>query len=135
MKKTHHTEWQRAEYTSAEWLKRHGIRCRVVSDGHRSPWDLLSDAGQHIEVKSAHRTTNGRWNFSVKRHGVVDESGVDWYVCALRGLAPKTSVYVTFKAPVNKGIISMSTRSLFTQYADNIGDWQSIARAEKRRMR
>lgn len=101
------------EYSLLATLKRHGFNCQHM--GVYNPFDVLVDGKIRIEVKSASMNRHGEWKFNIHRHGVLDESEVDFYVFRLDGIPHHPNgAHLMAKAPLGTKVFRVSIRSLLT---------------------
>jgi hypothetical protein len=103
------------------------------------PWDIETAGGLRIECKDSilHR---GLWavntaNVSHKRRKA------QWYVFCLRGLeghrgiAQRLFVVLSARQIGKKKMYRWTLRALLHKHAANIGNWERIIRAERRRLK
>ncbi len=137
--------WRKAETRVQGWLERRGIRAKKARA--RSPFDLRTSAGVRIEVKycpfkerpiSKGTKAVGYWKANIHRHGVKDESAVDFYALVLApdtlGLIGKAPVILFIPAPLRTKTVHISVRLLLGKYAKYIGAWQEIYYADLRKI-
>lgn len=102
---------------------------RVKMGGRRGvnadKWDILVDGRWHIEVKTAgRRDIRGvpGWVFNIHRHGVLDESKVDFYVLRLEEVPySKYAIHLLLPSPLKQLTLLVTFRKFlngFGQYAE-----------------
>ena len=135
--RTSQTAWQRAETKVQNQLRYRGVDSTRQS--FASEYDLLTAGGQRVEVKYAsfrRLTKDGRmgWKINFHRHGVLNESDVNWYVTVLDAdsvrLFGKAVLSLVIPAPIQKTTIQISPRSLVSRWAGFVNNWQPILAAE-----
>jgi hypothetical protein len=141
------TFWRRAERLIAKRLRQEGIPCRLLA-ARKLPWDI--EAGSlHIECKAARllrerqgggRRKNGTrksrspfWMVTIKRHGRLDERGVNFYVLYLTGCDDLRPVYVVLKAPLRQKHISITLRQLLMKWSSKVNAWHLIRESGRTR--
>ena len=86
-------------------------------------FDLLVDDKTRIEVKGVDCSGDPKrkWPVNIHRHGIVNESDVDYYIIRLCNLdiLGTYGIYLMFKAPVETSSFLISLRSLLTIHSDN----------------
>jgi hypothetical protein len=138
--------WRKAEKLIATRLRQAGIPCKLVAaDG--LPWDIVTESGLHVECKAGNfrrgrvvhrkdrkkpKELSSHWQISIARKGVLNESGVDFYVIYLTGCADLRPVYLVMPAPIHSKNIVITLRSLLMQYAGNVNAWHLIREASGR---
>jgi hypothetical protein len=102
-----------AEHAAVRYLRCSGIASKRVGQ-HLSAWDIETIGGLHIEVKAS-VFSRGKWVFNVHRHGILTESGVDYYMIGLTG-GPlgKARSWLTLSAPIGVKSVALSFRTLLT---------------------
>ena len=110
-----------------------GLRTKFFGGNNPSKFDILVDGSVRVECKDSRRGYGGRWHFPIARHGELNESEVDFYIFALRGMAKRARVYVILPAPIGKTGLCMSMRSLLTRYARFIDNWDAITNLARER--
>jgi hypothetical protein len=114
------------------------IHCKLptkhVGD-QQLPFDIVvgETAAVRVEVKDARRGFGGRWFFAIKRRGRLNESFVDFYVLALRGLAKRRRIYVVLPAPLKTKSVVISWRTLIRKYVKHVDAWHLIGALHKER--
>lgn len=101
----------------------HGRKVHMgVRSGPRADkWDILVDGRWHIEVKTAAPRKVGAnpptWFFNIHRHGLVDESKVDFYVLRLEDVPYcKYPIHLLLPSPIGKPTVAVSFRALVNGY-------------------
>ncbi len=91
------TEGLRNQRRAIRWLRRTFPAAVITAASTLAPFDVVLN-GKRMEIKSAtFRTGNRCWSYSIHRHGVLDETQVDWYLFNTKnGPIP----YVLLKAPL-----------------------------------
>jgi hypothetical protein len=112
-------ESHEAEDKVYDLLRSNGIK--VIRSNYKSPYDYLYE-GKRIELKHSKGTMrlDGHtiWKFNIHRHGVLDESQVDFYIFRLENV-PEFSyaIHLVIPAPLGSATLEITLRSLITQYA------------------
>ena len=132
------TAWYDAETKVQNQLRYRGVDSKRQS--FASEYDLLTAGGQKIEVKYAsfrRLKTDGRmgWQINFHRHGVLNESEVNWYAAILdadsTGLFGKAVLSLILPAPINKTTLQLSPRSLVSRWAGYVNNWSGLLKAEQ----
>lgn len=128
-------EWKRREYGVAYVLRKKGVRCQRVTTA-RSPFDIVTQSGLRIEVKSAqYKQKRKTWTVSIQRFGRMTEGEVDYYVFCLSmsgfaGFRHKR-LYVIAKSPIGQKQIVFTIHRLLTRWKEQVDAWNVIVEAEK----
>jgi len=139
--------WRRAERLIAKRLREEGIPCRLIA-GKKLPWDIVTSSGLHVECKAAKllcgRRASGRrkdgtrklrspfWTITIKRHGRLNEQGVNFYIIYLTGCNDLRPVYLVCPAPIRRKQFSITLRQLLMNYRANVNAWHLIREAGRK---
>ena len=132
------TAWYDAETKVQNQLRYRGIASEHQS--FASGYDLLTAGGQRVEVKYAgfrRLKKDGRmgWQINCHRHGVLDETNLDWYAAVLgsdpTNLFGKAVLTLIIPAPVEKFTLVISPRSLVSRWAGFVNNWGGLVEAEQ----
>lgn len=104
------------ELEAVRWL------VKFIPDASQAPfrakYDILAN-GKRIEAKQSEFGSGRKqaWFFNIHRHGVVEESQVDFYILRLEA-APifKAAIHLVLPAPIGRPTIVISLRSLLVRY-------------------
>lgn len=95
-------------------LYQRGVRVQTAL--YKDKYDLLLNGRIRIEVKTGKpRWVKGvpTWCFNIHRHGVLDESAVDFYVLRLEGVPYfRNAIHLLRKAPIGAKSVVVSLGSL-----------------------
>lgn len=123
--------WRKAEFQVTNMLRHRGVSCKSVGSQNR-PYDVITKAGQRIEVKFARLSKKHQWHCNL----TPVQWAADWLILVLSGLpsakCDQASLYVVMR-PVRKRAIRLTVRSLLNRFAKDVGAWKRIVRVEKRR--
>jgi hypothetical protein len=131
-------EWKRTEGLVAVMLRRKGVKCRRIGKV-RSPFDIETANSIAIEVKSAsYKLKRKSWVVSISRYGKLNEGPVHYYVIALDlgrvfHRAKHKRIYLIVPSPIRRKQLVITLHRLLTDWKENVGRWDMIIEAERRR--
>jgi hypothetical protein len=120
-------DWSKASIKVRAWLNAHGIKAYAA--GYHDAFDFRTEYGDNVEVKwcaliksAKGRVAEWKWQFNIHRHGVLDESQVDFYVLRCepgpaKEFLGENAFHLVIPAPLGVKVMVITPRSLLTRHA------------------